>query len=207
MAFITTSQVNEFRLKLKEAFSARDGWKLSVTKEHNSGICVAIMEAPLDFSVCCSNQEKKYSQLNPRYFGEHYAEYPALVEVVEKINSIINLGNYDKSEPMTDYFEVGWYTDVHVGKWDKFFVYVPKQVSAPVQAVTEPVQEIAENEIQVIKYSEKSIAVIGNTISIKDELKNIGGKWNSKLSCGKGWIFPLTKLEDLKQVLTNLKVA
>lgn len=34
--------------------------------------------------------------------------------------------NFDKSDIMTDYFHVGWYIDVNVGKWDKPYEYTGK---------------------------------------------------------------------------------
>lgn len=54
---------------------------------------------------------------------------------------------------------------------------------------------------QIIDYSEKAIAVLGDTKIIKDQLKNLGGRFNAHLNCGAGWIFPKTKLEALKALL------
>jgi hypothetical protein len=31
----------------------------------------------------------------------------------------MNTGNHDNSDIMVDYFDVGWYTDISVGKWNK----------------------------------------------------------------------------------------
>lgn len=62
--------------------------------------------------------------------------------------------------------------------------------------------DVPEGEIQVIEYSEKAIAVIGNTKPIKDTLKALGGRFNFRLSCGAGWIFPKSKMEELKQALS-----
>ena len=39
---------------------------------------------------------------------------------------------------------------------------------------------------QVIDYSEKAIAVVGDTREIKDKLKALGGRFNPRLSCGAG---------------------
>jgi len=63
--------------------------------------------------------------------------------------------------------------------------------------------QIAEKcgDIQIVNYSEKAIAVIGNTKAIKDTLKAIGGRFNFRLSCGAGWIFPATKLESVRTAL------
>lgn len=62
--------------------------------------------------------------------------------------------------------------------------------------------EVPAGEIQIIDYSEKAIAIIGDTKPIKDKLKEIGGRWNNKLSCGAGWIFPKSKLSDIENLLT-----
>lgn len=62
--------------------------------------------------------------------------------------------------------------------------------------------EVPEGEIQIIDYSERAIAVIGDTKPIKDKLKELGGKFNFRLSCGAGWIFPKTKLTDIENLLS-----
>lgn len=58
--------------------------------------------------------------------------------------------------------------------------------------------ELKEGQIKAIEYSDKSIAIIGDTRQFKDELKKLGGKFNFRLSCGAGWIFPKTKANELK---------
>jgi len=63
--------------------------------------------------------------------------------------------------------------------------------------------EVPADEVQVIEYSDKSIAVIGNTYPIKEKLKAAGGKFNKFLTCGAGWIFPKSKLEELQKALNQ----
>lgn len=58
-------------------------------------------------------------------------------------------------------------------------------------------------KFQIIDYSEKAIAVIGDTIEIKDALKSLGGRFNARLSCGAGWIFSKTKLADVQSLIGN----
>ena len=43
--------------------------------------------------------------------------------------------------------------------------------------------------LQMIDYSEKAFAVVGDTRPHKESLKAAGGRFNAKLSCGAGWIF------------------
>ena len=61
---------------------------------------------------------------------------------------------------------------------------------------------VVTGEVNIVSYSERAIAVIGDTKPIKDKLKELGGKWNNRLTCGPGWIFPKTKLEALTTALS-----
>jgi hypothetical protein len=73
--------------------------------------------------------------------------------------------------------------------------------------ILEETAKIIEDEknekrnVEIIDYSDKAIAVIGETRSIKEQLKSLGGKFNGFLKCGPGWIFPKTKLDLLKTAL------
>lgn len=71
----------------------------------------------------------------------------------------------------------------------------PEAKPAPVKVET--------GTINIIKYSDRSIAVIGDTKPIKDKLKELGGSFNFRLSCGPGWIFPMSKLETLQNTLVS----
>lgn len=56
--------------------------------------------------------------------------------------------------------------------------------------------------VEILDYSEKAIAVVGEgTKAIKDQLKSLGGSFNFRLSCGPGWIFPKSKMEQIKKLL------
>ena len=55
--------------------------------------------------------------------------------------------------------------------------------------------------VQIIDYSEKAIAVVGETRAIKETLKKLGGRFNRHLSCGAGWIFSKTKETTLREAL------
>ena len=54
---------------------------------------------------------------------------------------------------------------------------------------------------EIIDYSEKAIALIGDTKRISDKLKELGGRFNPKLSCGAGWIFSKRKEQELRNLL------
>lgn len=65
----------------------------------------------------------------------------------------------------------------------------------------------AQGNIQIIDYSEKAFAVVGDTKAVKDDLKKLGGRFNPKLSCGAGWIFSKKALSDVEAFLKSGSVA
>ena len=71
----------------------------------------------------------------------------------------------------------------------------------PKQNKTNKTETIEAKGLQIINYSEKAIAIVGDTRAIKDTLKSLGGRFNSHLSCGAGWIFSKTKEATLREAL------
>jgi len=66
------------------------------------------------------------------------------------------------------------------------------------------------NTMQVIDYTEKAIAVIGETKNFKDTLGSLKGKFNPSLRDPNnkenkiaGWIFPKTKKEEIEKVIND----
>ena len=61
--------------------------------------------------------------------------------------------------------------------------------------------------INIVNYSEKSIAVLGETKPLREHLSAIGGKWNPSLTHNgekvAGWIFVSSKRDEVKKVLTS----
>lgn len=86
---------------------------------------------------------------------------------------------------------------------DLYFVkFETDEQPTETKQTTEPPKD---GKIQIIDYSEKAFAVVGETKPIKDELKNLGGSFNPRLNCGAGWIFSKTKMEAVKAFLIKYK--
>lgn len=104
------------------------GVKGTLSVRNHSTIVMTIAAGGIDF---IGNYEAKrgiepdsraHLDVNVYHYRDHF-DGKAL-EFLSKAIPILNLSgdadaNFDKSEPMTDYFHVGWYVDVQVGKWDK----------------------------------------------------------------------------------------
>ena len=58
-------------------------------------------------------------------------------------------------------------------------------------------EQIEIDGIELIDYSEKSNCCHWEYKPIKDQLKELGGRFNFRLTCGAGWIFPKTKKEEV----------
>lgn len=61
--------------------------------------------------------------------------------------------------------------------------------------------------INIIDYSDKAFAVVGDTKAVKSELKRLGGSFNSRLSCGCGWIFSNKMREKVEEFISSGVVA
>ena len=77
-----------------------------------------------------------------------------------------------------------------------------KQIKEP--AIKKEPRNIV-NDIILVDYSEKAIAVIGNTFEIKEGLKNLGGKFNKFLTVEgekkAGWIFNKSQADKVSDLL------
>lgn len=58
--------------------------------------------------------------------------------------------------------------------------------------------------LNITNYSEKAIALTGDTKEVREQLKALGGRFNARLSCGAGWIFSKAKENALRDLVTKL---
>lgn len=62
----------------------------------------------------------KCINVNPYWYDEHFSGI-ALNFITEIVN-VMNNGNHNNSRIEVDYFDVGWYIDINIGKWNKPYV-------------------------------------------------------------------------------------
>ncbi len=79
--------------------------------------------------------------------------------------------------------------------------FCPKKEEPAASQTTSTIPE----KIQIVDYSEKAIAVIGNFSEHYTNLINLGGAYNSRLKCGRGIIFSKKKLEAVKAYFLEAK--
>jgi hypothetical protein len=117
------------------------GVKATLAVRHHSTLVLNISSGPIDFignynaNVTRRNfgqevqgwKADKYMDVNPYSYAENFSG-PAL-KFLTAIMEVMHDGNWDKSDTQTDYFNVGWYVDVNVGKWNKPYEFKPLSVA------------------------------------------------------------------------------
>lgn len=106
--------------------------KGTLSVRNHSTLVLNIKSGPIDFianlNETCSKDyyqtargftpvENGYIDVNPYHFERHFSG--VALEFLTKIIAAMNDGNWDKSDIQTDYFNVGWYIDVNIGRWDR----------------------------------------------------------------------------------------
>ena len=99
--------------------------KASLAVRNHSTLVLNVKQGPIDFINDFGNSEdaKKFGiQVNPYWYHEHFTgeSKKFLTEVITAMND----GNHDRSDIQSDYFDVGWYVDVNIGRWNQPYALV-----------------------------------------------------------------------------------
>lgn len=121
------SQEKKARIAAALKLVVPKGWKYSLAVRHHSTIVLTISEAPVDLIEAFHNPDSGRAKpleygINPYYWHEHLRN-ESLRETFTQILAALNDGNHDRSDHMTDYYDVGWYVDVSFGRYAKPFKF------------------------------------------------------------------------------------
>ena len=112
MAYISAEDTKAIRKALKTALPQ---FKFSVRNSNHTGVTVTIVSGPTDFG--CGS----HAQLN-EFYPDKYENADTFKKIIKITNTAGSRPNYDNSDAMIDYFDVGYYTNFQVGTWEKPFV-------------------------------------------------------------------------------------
>jgi hypothetical protein len=136
MAYMSKEHKQEIANLLKKEFGTdakKRGFKYSLGIENYSTIVMTISSGDIDFineymkNAPLSQQMKEYYKETPlKYLTINYHSIQKCftgkaLEILTKAYKILNHNNHDNSDPMTDYYDVGHYTKINIGKWDKAY--------------------------------------------------------------------------------------
>jgi hypothetical protein len=110
--------------------------KASLAVRNHSTLVLTIKQGSIDFignfnEVCAKiprpehlpfRPADKSIDVNPYWYHEHFSG--TALAFLKEIIPAMNAGNHDRSDIQTDYFDVGWYIDVNIGRWDKPYALV-----------------------------------------------------------------------------------
>ena len=128
MAYVS----QELKAKLAPTIKAickKYGVKASLAVRNHSTLVLNIKSGKIDFindygstPEARADAEKFGIQVNPYWYKDHFngEAYHFLSEIIPAMNN----GNHDNSDIQTDYFDVGWYIDVNIGRWNKKYELV-----------------------------------------------------------------------------------
>lgn len=189
-------------------FSVRSEWSMytdSMYIELKSGPCVPFVEGS-------RSAERGYMSTMSTVKGWENELTPEMFKVLDAVTTYASSFRYNDSDGMQDYFDTNFY--IHIEVSDEYKVIEPKAKKSSIK--TEKAEEAKEVEavtvegLEIVDYSEKAIAVFGDTKAVKDQLKELGGRFNPALNYNgekrAGWIFSKKKADEVRNLMASEKV-
>jgi hypothetical protein len=132
------NQVNKVKIRTLLVGAIPHDWKWSLSVHNHSTLVLNISSAPTDliseYTARCSEEVRSAAMcnhvcdVNPYHWREHFDG--ELLDIFSAIFSAMNYGNHDRSDPQTDYFDVGHYVAVTFGHYEHPFVVSGLRIAA-----------------------------------------------------------------------------
>ena len=139
MAYVSKEN-KDSKAPLLRALAKQYGLTATVAVHHHSTLQLNISKGKIDFignyaervneiNYWSADKEKDlaYNKSKTNMQVSHFSteNFTGLAaEFLEKAFAILYAGNHNNSDIMTDYFDVGWYVDINIGKWNKPYTLV-----------------------------------------------------------------------------------
>ncbi len=121
MAYMNQEKKVKIAAALKKVVPA--DWKYTLGVDNHSTIVMTITSAPVNLlAKAQANSEYVKDNFQVNQFYPEKSFDGRTLETVMKILDALNLNNHDNSDIMTDYFDVGHYVNLNIGRWNKPFV-------------------------------------------------------------------------------------
>lgn len=137
MAFYSQEMKSKVAPKVK-AILNKYGLKGSLSVRSCTAVVLTIKSGKIDFignsnEVCGRDSWQVhrgfkpnthgYDNVNNYHFRSHYDGVAR--DCIEELLEVLNEGNHDNSDITTDYFDVGFYVDINIGRWNKPYIFTP----------------------------------------------------------------------------------
>ena len=138
MAYMSRERKQQLATSIK-AVLKKYNVKATIAVRNHSTLVLNVKSGPIDFienfiatdANVMHGKQMSQSQIdylrknqsmdvNPYWYQEHFSGKAR--DFLREVFHAMNRGNHDNSDIQTDYFDVGWYVDVNIGKWNKPYV-------------------------------------------------------------------------------------
>ena len=190
-------------------------WRFSV-RCHFASMCseirIELKGGPIECGTRSNDDfDRRWGvQTSYRYHDHDDRVDPMAEAVMKDVVEYCQSFNYDDSDGQIDYFDTNFYLFENVAGQDEWKVTTKKaRITAPTGESHPESAQVTEG-VQVVVYSERALAVVGNTKPIRETLKGLGGRfWGGLTVDGvrrAGWVFSRNRYteDSLKQAL-NIK--
>ncbi len=110
----------ELAPNIKKALK-KHNMKGTLSVDNYSTLRLTLQSGPIDFKYIGQDGET-IRHINEYWYKDHFKDNPEALAFLSEVIPAMNNGNHDNSDIMTDYFDVGWYISVNLGKWDKPYI-------------------------------------------------------------------------------------
>lgn len=130
MAYFSQERKKELAPLVKEVL-AKYGVKASLSVKDHQVFVVTMTSGVIDFVGDYIGNPNHFDgssdfQVNQYWLSESFKD--TALEFLTELKAAMNTGNWDKSDSQTDYFNVGWYTYMNIGKYSAPYVCTRTQV-------------------------------------------------------------------------------
>jgi len=127
MAYMSQERKRALAPAIKKILT-KYGLKGSLSVDNHSSLVLTVKQGVIDFyeDLIWTDQDAMYRNRQPKdkfevsvnqyYIKDHWKGKGK--EFLSEVYTAMSVGNHDNSDTMTDYFDVGWYIDIKIGKWD-----------------------------------------------------------------------------------------
>ena len=119
----------------------KHGVKATLSVRHHSTLVLTLKSGPVDFAADYVRGDRagfdSQGSINGYWYKEHYRGRS--LAFLSELIPALNVGNHNRSDLQSDYHDVGWYTDIRVGSYEK-----PYEV---IRAPSQRVQAAARQEV------------------------------------------------------------
>jgi hypothetical protein len=136
MAYMSQERKSQIAPVVK-AICKKYGIKASLKVDNHRTLVLNVRQGDIDFIYNYNKTVGEYNRnlnkvmqpntsgnlsVNPYHFQKHFSG--RALNFLKEVYAAMMTGNHDRSDIQSDYFDVGWYVDIKIGKWDRPYALV-----------------------------------------------------------------------------------